>query len=306
MYTIKKIVVALDLTAFDAHILTYTRFLADILPFSEVHMVHVADDQELSQPEWLAELHIQGSQLPDVQEWVGQLLPADIRWPATCSVQTHVLQGGAVQEILRFARHQDIDLIVVGAKNTKGGTGVLPGRLARKSPCSLLFVPAHPMLQMDAILIPTDFSDYSVMSFQEARYFRQHFPDISIIGQNVFRVPLGFYKTGKTYDEFADIMQQHHEQSFRQFIEKHHLEDLNLVEVFTLDDDKNPADKILRVALENGADLVIISAKGHTRASSILLGSTTEKVLQLDKLLPLLVLKEKGETLHLLDILLKI
>ena len=144
------------------------------------------------------------------------------------------------------------------------------------------------------------------MAFDEVKLFKDDFPDVEVVAQHVYRVPLGFYKTGKSYEEFAQIMEENSKKLFYQFVEENDLADMDLKPQFILDDDKNPADKIVAQAEAEKVDLMIISAKGHTRASSILLGSTTEKVLRLDKRIPVMILKKKGETLNLLDILLKI
>lgn len=60
-------------------------------------------------------------------------------------VVTSVASGNAAEEIVRYARHHSIDLIVVGSHGHTGSTSVLLGsvaeRVARTAPCPVVTVP---------------------------------------------------------------------------------------------------------------------------------------------------------------------
>lgn len=306
MKSIKRLMVALDMTEMDRTLVHYAYFLGDILQLDNIDFIHVHEDLDEVNQQVLNELNLSISPEINFKDWVDELVAAQAIKLTQTSISQHLLQGSPLHEALRYARDQSVDMIMVGAKNHKDGTGILSSRLARKAPCSVMYVPEGIPLALQRIMLPTDFSKYSELAFEELRLFKEEYPDIEIIAQHVYRVPLGFYKTGKSYEEFSSIMEENSRKLFKNFIKEYHLEGLGLVPRFTLDDDKNPADKIIALAEAEQVDLMIICAKGHTRASSILLGSTTEKVLRLDKRIPVMVLKEKGETLNFLDILLNI
>ena len=59
----------------------------------------------------------------------------------------------------------------------------------------------------------------------------------------------------------------------------------------------------MEMALRSEADLIVIGARGKTDAATVILGSTTEKLLAVDKGTPLMVIKKKGQTLGFLDAL---
>ena len=305
MKSIKRLMVALDLSDMDRTLVQYAFFLAETIDLKHLDFVTVDEQMDESDQQILAELNLQVSPEVNFKDWVDELTKEHAK-PDHVDVGCHLLTGSPLHELLRYARDESVDMILVGAKQHQDGTGILSSRLVRKAPCSVMYVPENPPTAIKRILIPTDYSEYSRMAFDEVKLFKDDFPDVEVVAQHVYRVPLGFYKTGKSYEEFAQIMEENSKKLFDQFVEENDLADMDLKPQFVLDDDKNPADKIVAQAEAEKVDLMIISAKGHTRASSILLGSTTEKVLRLDKRIPVMILKKKGETLNLLDILLKI
>lgn len=306
MKSVKRMMVALDMSDMDKTLVHYTYFLADALELDAVDFVHVYAEQDEISQQMLSELNLAAGPEIGFKEWVDECCAAQSIELQRTKLSIHLLTGSPLYELLRYARDSDTDMIMVGAKNHKGGTGILSARLARKAPCSVMYIPEDAPHSLKRVMLPTDFSGYSKLAFDELRLLKEEYPDLEIIAQHVYRVPLGFYKTGKSYEEFSGIMSDNSKKLFDAFIRQHKLEDLNLIPRFTLDDDKNPADKIIAVAEAEKIDLLVVCAKGHTRASSILLGSTTEKVLRLDKHIPVMILKEKGETLSLLDIILQL
>lgn len=305
MEALHHLMIAVDHTEMDRTLLEYTSILAKMIPLQKVSIVHVEVDTDEEGVALLEDLQLPSSSQQEFDTWMEDIAQ-NLQVADEVEVETYLLDGSPLHALLSFARDHNVDMILVGAKTSEEGTGILSARLARKAPCSVMYVPAHPPQQLQTVMLPTDFSDYSAMAFQEMRYIKKHFPEVNILTEHVYRLPLGYYKTGKSKEEFEQIMEENAKKRFKQFVKAHDLESLQMEPLFVLDDDKNPADKIIAVAREKKVDLLIICAKGHTRASSILLGSTTEKILRLDKKIPVMILKEKGETLGLLDILLNI
>ncbi len=57
------------------------------------------------------------------------------------TIAFEVIEGTPIVEILRLARQKEIDLILVGKTTEHHQSGLLPEKLARKAPCSVLVVP---------------------------------------------------------------------------------------------------------------------------------------------------------------------
>lgn len=74
------------------------------------------------------------------------------RWAADAAprvgrpVRTRILTGDPAEALVRYAREEACDLLVVGARRAMGMTsimGSLAGRLSRKSPCPVIVVHDH-------------------------------------------------------------------------------------------------------------------------------------------------------------------
>jgi len=73
-----------------------------------------------------------------------------------------------------------------------------------------------------------------------------------------------------------------------------------------LNDGRNIAIQITEFAKKIDADLILLGSRGRTTSAAILLGSTAEKLISYNKLLPMLIFKKKGETMGFFDALFKI
>lgn len=306
MRNIQKILVGLDRTEIDRDLVRYALFIGKLLRSKSIQFVHVQHHDNSDSRHLESNVDLSENSEQACRNWLDTLIAESDQAVGSLETSLVYLEGSPLYTLLRFIRDEDFDLVLVGSKKYSEGSGILPARLTRKSPCSVAFVPPNPSMELKQILVPTDFSEYSALAFQEMSFFRDAFPKVELYAQHVFTVPLGYYKTGKSYEEFSEIMRDNSKKLFADFVRDNNLGHLHLIDKHTLDDDNNPADKILAMATHVGADLVVLGSKGHTRASTILLGSTAEKVLRMERTVPIVILKEKGETLSALEILLKI
>ena len=295
MYNINEVVVCMDFSATDKVLLRYTSFSCNVLNPRRLYFIHVMGEDRNEYDDTREDLH--SKLMNEVQQQ-----PALDKY----EVEVIILEGNPVSELLKFTKDKDIDMIIVGAKKYEEGTGLLTQKLAQKAPCSVLFIPEKPEYQLNEILLPVDFSRYSKMAFEEVRYYKEKNPDVKIYALSIFDVPTGYYKTGKSYEEFAEIMKKNTKEDYEDFLKKVNAEDLDIEATFILDDDRSKAQIIYDYAMEKECDLIIVGAKGQSKASAMILGSTTEKLLRINDSIVLMVLRKKGETLGFLDALLKI
>jgi hypothetical protein len=122
---------------------------------------------------------------------------------------------------------------------------------------------------------------------------------------HVYRVPIGYHKTGKSYSEFAVIMKNHAEKDYNKFFQKHDFP-TNIPCTYILTDDEKYAELAYDHANKEDIDLIVIGSRGRTDVSSILMGSVAEKLVYLDSSIPILIVKLKGENMGFLDALMKI
>ena len=121
---------------------------------------------------------------------------------------------------------------------------------------------------------------------------------------HIYSVPIGFYKTGKSYEQFAEIMKGHAERKYSEFIKKIDLKGVSAVSKFRLNDKVHRGiwEEIIE---KKEVHLLIMGARGRKAGAGILLGSVTEHLIKLTTV-PFLAVKEKGSGMGLLDALLRL
>lgn len=116
----------------------YAMALAEIFN-AELHAIHVVSEEVFVPSPEAAAIWLRGEVERSKQQLVTEIGSGH---PATLEV----CQGGAVQEILKYATAQDIDLIVIGTHGRTGLSHLLLGSVAEKvvrmATCPVLTV--HP------------------------------------------------------------------------------------------------------------------------------------------------------------------
>jgi nucleotide-binding universal stress UspA family protein len=143
MISLKQIVVPTDFSDCSDRALTYGRELAKAFGAS-LHLLHVVHDP-YSQP-WAAEAF--PTPLGDLlEQWQGQArarLANLVPEPDRETTRLAVVVGSPFFEIVRYAKEQQIDLIVIGTHGRTGLARVLLGSVAQRvigtAPCPVLAV----------------------------------------------------------------------------------------------------------------------------------------------------------------------
>ncbi|MTI23132.1 universal stress protein [Fulvivirga sp. RKSG066] len=303
MYSIKRILVALDLSELDEMLIAYAANMAEILATEKVYFFHVAKSLEL--PERVSEKY------PDLLAPLDESLRNDLtkkidaQFKAACDYQIEIKEGNPADQIMRWSDIKEIDLIMVGRKLQLRGQGVLPGKLARVAHCSVLFVPENSQPKIDKIVIPVDFSRNSNLALEMALEFKKA-TSSQLILQNTYTVPWGYHSLGKSYEEFAEIMKEHAHEDAIQFLKRKDIDESSITLELSLDKEESPAERAYEIATKHSADLVIMSSKGRSGIAQLLLGSVAEKMIKLDATIPLMVVKNKNDNMGFFEALMKI
>ena len=211
------------------------------------------------------------------------------------------IQGKPLFELLSRIRENDIDLVVVDRENPETSGITLSERLARKAPCSVLMIPEGNEAKFTRVLVALDFSKNSEDAMDVAIAFASA-AKAELVCLNVYSVPAGYYKTGKSHEQFSEILKKNSEENFKKFISKLDLKGLSPKPLFV--ESKSSPKAIMEVVDKEKIDLLVLGAKGRSSSAAVLLGSVTEKLIWATKI-PLLAVKKKGAGMGLLDVLLK-
>jgi len=296
--------IGLDFTTMDEVLIEYTAFLVYYVKPEVIYFVNV--QEELEFPE-----ELQG-QFPELDSPVDEQLEQEMKekvakfFPEYRSYEVHfeVVEGLPKKEILKRTHIKNVDLLIVGRKQQPHGSGMIPRQLARKVSCSVLFVPEKVKFSLRKILVPVDFSKYSTMAAEEAIDLVNIDEDSELIVQHVYKVPYGYYKTGKTEAEFAGIMKKHAAEKCDAFVDKIAKDGVKITQEYSYDHErKSPARLIHQFADEHEVDLIMVGARGRNVTTAILLGSVAEKLLNYLDDKPVWIVKRKDQSFSFLDVI---
>ncbi|MBN3519651.1 universal stress protein [Algoriphagus lutimaris] len=308
MYLIKKLIVCLDQSPMDQTLVQYAEFISKVNQTKKIYFVNVIKNLTIPK-EVLEEFpNLVENMINERKEAMEAVVKENYKDTKGVSFSYVVKEGSLSKKILKLAEEKSADMIIIGRKINLPGTGVASLRLARRASCSLLIIPEGSLPKLTKLLVPSDFSEYSKDALEEAIMVADKYgkDNLEIICQNVYSVPSGYHYTGKTYEEFSQIMQLHAEINYKKFVRKIDTKGIKITPIYTKDDNDDPVEKIVSKALEIKADGIIIGAKGRTAATALFIGSMAERLIQYNDSMPLLVTRPKGKNAGILDYILEI
>jgi nucleotide-binding universal stress UspA family protein len=303
MENFEKAMVGMDLTEMDDILISKMAVLTEILGVKKLYFIHVSKNLEL--PEEIRQ------KFPDLAAPADEAIEAEImtiikqyNFPQNVELEVFAEEGNPMSTFLRWAKLKDVDLIVMGRKITLKGSGSLAKTMAQKAPCSVLFLPEREEIKIPKkILLPMDFSEHTNMTINFAQKAAEEF-DAKIYALHLYEVPTGYHKTGKSFEEFAKIMEENARKDYEKFIKKYNHPRYDCL--FVLSNDGEPGELIMQKAKEENIDLILMGSRGRTASAAVLLGSVAEKLVEVNNEKPMLIFKIKGETMGFFDALFRI
>lgn len=303
MEPFKNLLVGLDTSELDATLVKYASFLVDHTSAEKVTFVNIIRNLNIPKEVKKEFPNIIENAINERKSKIKEVVRANFQPKKKVKV-TYLVKKGQAPMLLEISEKAKSDLIIVGQKKTLPGTGGTTVRLARRASCNLLIVPENAQPKVDKFLVPIDFSNYSKLALEQTIDFAVRTGGKGeIICQNVYNVPTGYHYTGKTFEEFAEIMKKNAKEAFDKFIKKINPRGIKITDVYSLDTNDNLASDIYDLAAEVKPDFIIIGAKGRTAAAALFLGSLAEKMVH-DKMKdPLLIVRFKGKNAGLFETL---
>lgn len=287
MQRFKKLGVFLHDSPADEAALAYAGVVATLAQSESVHCVHVRDDDEGDEPD-----------LQAFQQEVRQQLPD----PVAAAANIEIRSGTGVQEILKTARDDALDLIIVGRRlpSEQLGIGSAFARLARKAPCSVLAVPTQSRPHLERFFVSVDFSDHAKLALDQASGMARtgHGDRPQLVVHSNFSVGYGYTKLGLTLPQAIQQRRDSCREKLQKLVDDIDTSGMEVELVCTCSE--QPESAILEAAVARKMDLIVVGSRGTS--SVFMLGSTAERVL-LHSVLPVLIVKQKGETQPILDAL---
>ena len=288
MSLFQRVMLAVSRDDSDAGLLCYARMLASLAPEAEFHIVHVLGwaPGTKNPPELVT--HEQAKK--QVQESVSKHLG--------CSAKTHchVIHGTRMDSLLEAAVGTRADLILVGHRKSRSGRRSLARRLSMKAPCSVWMAPEGSPAEINRVLAAVDFSVHSALALNIATEIASQRKLSECLALHVY-----FNQAIAGVDEYETVLRDREEDAFARFVAPLDLHGVSVKPIFEASFSVSHVTG--RLAESEGVDLIVMGTRGQSRSASILLGSESEQVL-METRKPVLVVKERGERIGLLRVLL--
>lgn len=223
----------------------------------------------------------------------------------TKNITLEVIEGVPNKIISKKIEAYNTDLLVVGAKRNALKKETIVKTLVKKVDCSMLIIPEGVKnLELKRLLVPIDFTKgaHTAMGLA-ASIANNELKDAEILTQNIFSVPTGYHYTGKSFEEFAEIMKQNAIQDYNNFISDITLDLSRVKNIYTLDKKEDLIGIISSTAEQMKVDAIIIGARVKTASSAFFSGCSAEKLLHKPMAIPVFIIKTKGKSANFLEYL---
>jgi sulfate permease, SulP family len=284
-----RVTVPLAMTAADEGLLRYAAQLAKKGICKEFLFVHVVTAHE-KKHNVLTEKEIKANMRKEARFYFDTAL-------LNAKVDYRMMEGESrMDELVKFTLATQSDLILLGHHKNRTGQRSLARRLAMITNCSVWMIPEDSPAEISRILAPVDFSKPSAGSLSEATSLAKIHNVPECLALHVF-----FDESVIRYEEHEAIARGEEAQAFIQFVAPVDTHGVTVKPAF--EESINIADAILHKAEEYKADLIVISTRGHSKAATMLLGSSTSQVMA-DAKIPVLAIKHFGDQVSLVETLL--
>lgn len=299
MYRYKNLLVGLNWDDHDPSIIHYAAHVSKLAKAENVYFVHVYNSGEEAHEISSVHSEIRGTSENCTQNCLKDLIEPN--WDGDKATKLHynvVESGHPLPELLKCVKNLEIDLLLVGRKSGRRVSGTIAENLVRKAPCSVLMVPWGVRSFFKKVLVPMDFSSHSKNALEVATNMAKAAKLDEVSVAHVYDVPLGYHKTGKTYEEVDEIMRLHAKEHYDAFVHDLDQKAVTFHPIFRLN--RHPDEEILDLAWELPADMIVMGSRGMGAVAAALLGSNTEYLIK-NSTVPVLAVKEKGQGMGMLD-----
>lgn len=281
----------LDLTSMDDILIGYSNFLTTEFKPEKITFLHVIRSNDVA--EEMVEIFPEIKNHADFHEVIRKNITEKIEAHFKGSkVKTELLikTGRPTDEIINTMNEINPDLTIMGKKAGYAGKGVIPRRIMKYVPTSILFVPETSRYQLNKALVPVDFSDQAANSLKAALEIAGD-KGGEVVAQHVYNYPARFFPY-LPEDDDEQKMNDYLEKKKQDFISKHSISD-SVKFVFSLNIDGPKMEQIYDQLVHEQADLIVAVTKTGKGVTSMLREDFTDKLAYYRFGVPLLLIKDK-------------
>lgn len=289
-FSVRQMLAGLELDTATDSVLRYLDFFTAFIPVKALRILHVIPRFEL----------FEGLQKPGsapksplgmnkaVYDEVAQRILMHPLYKQT-RVLSDLREGNPLEQLLAESEAIQADLLVIGQRTDPHEHSTLAANLLRKTKANVLLVPEGAKAGISHILVPIDFSRYSVSALEKALAIRHALKQpVKITCLNVFELPnLNIYLVEKMED-VRQLIRQDRMAAMQDFL--HQYAATEEIEIALVErETESVSARMASFAQETKADLIVAGARGHSKVERLLLGSVSENLLRMNGQIPVLI-----------------
>lgn len=304
MYQLDHILVCLDLSDMDDFLIRYSNFMVDHLQPKSITFMHVVKSYNIPKDIILA--------FPDLDEPLTSILKDELEekvnhlFTEKDKVETiiSIEEGITTETIIDYTREHNITLTLMGKKIGYEGRGSVVRKVLSLSPSSVLLISETTQHKINHIMLRIDFTKTSQMAMKMAQQLKK-LTDASISAHYVYKLPLKYFPQHNLQNnkKLEQQVKNYSKKEFEKFIKKMNLPKEQIPFSYSVDTENDEAYQLYHEALNKGADLILIGSKVKSGLADIIVDSTSEKLAEANKNIPIFVVKDRKQTLGFLEAL---
>ncbi|CAG7856306.1 hypothetical protein MCAMS1_00737 [biofilm metagenome] len=284
-----KVTIPLNAGGNDDNVLRYAAHLAKLGLIDNLNIIYLESAQAPSPVQSRSELKKQ-LQSKIQENFAGSVSPSKGSFRV-------IRAEHRIDAIVREVYETGSDLVLLARHGNQNNQHCLSQRLAMISRCSVWMVPDKFSGQIQNIIAPIDFSQSSGDCLEQAVAIARSAGIPEYMAVHVY-----LDEAVIRYEEHQEIIRGREETKFTEFMSRLNTGGMVVKPKFV--EGINPAKAILQEAEASHADLIVVSTRGHSKAATVLLGSTTSQVMA-EANIPVLAVKHFGKQMSLWESLLK-
>lgn len=296
MKNFKNILVALDLTEMDNNLLRFAGFFSKKYAVDQLSLAHIIPSLVL--PEGVKDIVHSvvspGFQLDSmVREKMNEEIQANLGKDlnAGTSINVIVEEGKPFKNLVKICKQTNAELLLVGKKKSGTSGGIVSKMVARMVECAVCFVTENASPAFTNILVPMDFSDYSMRAIQLGRELTADAGGAKITALHILDYPPTAEYLTRKYGLLAPDWENRLEELFLKTLERHHISGKGIEFIALKNEYFDTAQHIREFADSTKADIILMGAKGHHAFDDLFLGSVTEKLVTIADTVPVLIVR---------------
>ncbi len=281
-------IVSLDLSKMDEILVGYSSFLSTVKEPKTITFLHVIESgpTAINIAEQFPEIETREEFEEIIRNELNDKIEEHFN-DSPIEVRLVIKEGKPTDQIVQVVNSLEPDLLIMGKKVGYAGEGVIPKRILKYVPTSILFVPENCRYNLESILVPVDFSDQSAKALQTANGLIKKG---EVTAQHIYEYRAQFFPYMLSEEE-KERIDNEIEKKKSEFMDQHSFSDkVNFI--LTHRQQERLADCVYEESISQQSDMIIIGSKTK-KLPNLIRHDFTDKMVGYNFGIPLLIQKNK-------------